>query len=178
MAMTWSSSTSDADPGSGKIAFNHATLSSVSVLYVDDADDASADISGWVQSWDDATNTVARGFVRVEKEGTPSTYALYKVNGAVTDASGYTKVPVAHVVSNGSFSNTDGVGVHFSQSGNDGSMTSFTVAGSSGSSQTITNGNTLTIAAGANITTTGSSTDTVTIACTLDDPVSMSIALG
>ena len=178
IAMTWSSSTSDADPGSGKIAFNHATLSSVSVLYVDDADDASADISGWVQSWDDATNTVARGFVRVEKEGTPSTYALYKVNGAVTDASGYTKVPVAHVVSNGSFSNTDGVGVHFSQSGTDGSMTSFTVAGSSGSSQTITNGNTLTIAAGANITTTGSSTDTVTIACTLDDPVSMSIALG
>ena len=178
IAMTWSSSTSDADPGSGKIAFNHATLSSVSVLYVDDADDASADISGWVQSWDDATNTVARGFVRVEKEGTPSTYALYKVNGAVTDASGYTKVPVAHVVSNGSFSNTDGVGVHFSQSGTDGSMTSFTVAGSSGSSQTITNGNTLTIAAGANITTTGSSTDTVTIACTLDDPTALAIALG
>jgi len=178
MAMTWSSSTSDADPGSGKIAFNHATLSSVSVLYVDDADDASADISGWVQSWDDATNTVARGFVRVEKEGTPATYALYKVNGAVTDASGYTKVPVAHVVSAGSFSNTDGVGVHFSQSGTDGSMTSFTVAGSSGSSQTITNGNTLTIAAGTNITTTGGSTDTVTIACTLDDPTAMAIALG
>jgi len=178
IAMTWSSSTSDADPGSGKIAFNHATLSSVSVLYVDDADDASADISGWVQSWDDATNTVARGFVRVEKEGTPATYALYKVNGAVTDASGYTKVPVAHVVSAGSFSNTDGVGVHFSQSGTDGSMTSFTVAGSSGSSQTITNGNTLTIAAGTNITTTGGSTDTVTIACTLDDPTAMAIALG
>ena len=177
IAMTWSSSTSDADPGSGKIAFNHATLSSVSVLYVDDADDASADISGWVQSWDDATNTVARGFVRVEKEGTPATYALYKVNGAVTDASGYTKVPVAHVVSNGSFSNTDGVGVHFSQSGSDGSMTSFTVAGSSGSSQTITNGNTLTIAAGSGISTTGGSTDTVTISVT-DEVVPIALALG
>ena len=178
IAMTWSSSTSDADPGAGKIAFNHATLSSVSVLYVDDADDASADITSWVQSWDDATNTVAKGFVKIEKEGAASTYALYKVNGAITDASGYTKVPVAHVVSAGSFSNTDGVGVSFTQSGTDGSMTSFTVAGSSGSSQTITNGNTLTIAAGANITTTGSSTDTITIACTLDDPTALAIALG
>jgi len=178
IAMTWNSSTSDADPGAGKIAFNHATLSSVSVLYVDDADDASADITSWVQSWDDATNTVSKGFVKIEKEGAASTYALYKVNGSITDASGYTKVPVAHVVSAGSFSNTDGVGVSFTQSGTDGSMTSFTVAGTSGSSQTITNGNTLTIAAGANITTTGSSTDTVTIACTLDDPTALAIALG
>ena len=124
LAMTWSSSTSDADPGAGKIAFNHATLSSVSILYVDDADDASADISGYVQSWDDVSNAVARGIVTVTKEGTPSTYATFKVSGAVTDASGYTKVPVTHVVSSGSFSNTDGVGVHFEYSGADGAGTS------------------------------------------------------
>ena len=178
--MTWSSSTSDADPGAGKIAFNNGTLSSVSILYVDDADDASADISSFVQSWDDVTNTTARGIVTVTKEGTPSTYALFKVSGAVTDASGYTKVPVTHVVSSGSFSNLDGVGVHFSYSGADGSdgdMTSFTLAGSSGANQTITNGNTVTIAAGSGITTTGGSTDTVTIAVT-DDPTALAIALG
>jgi hypothetical protein len=56
-------------------------------------------------------------------------------------------------------------------------MTSFTVAGSSGSSQTISNGNTLTIAAGSGISTTGSATDTVTIAVT-DDPTALAIALG
>ena len=180
LAMTVSNSTSDADPGAGKIAFNNGTLSSVSILYVDDADDASADISSFVQSWDDVTNTTARGIVTVTKEGTPSTYALFKVSGAVTDASGYTKVPVTHVVSSGTFSNADGVGVHFSYSGADGSdgeMTSFTLAGSSGSSQTITNGNTVTIAAGAGITTTGGATDTVTIAVT-DDPTALAIALG
>ena len=180
LAMTWNNSTSDADPGAGKIAFNNGTLSSVSILYVDDADDASADISGFVQSWDDVSNTEARGIVTVTKEGTPSTYAMFKVSGAVTDASGYTKVPVTHVVSSGSFSNLDGVGVHFSYSGADGSdgdMTSFTLAGSSGSSQTITNGNTVTIAAGSGITTTGGSTDTVTIAVT-DDPTALAIALG
>ena len=180
LSMTFESTTSDADPGAGKIAFNNGTLSSVSVLYVDDADDAGADISGFVQSWDDVSNTTARGIVTVTKEGTASTYATFKISGAVTDASGYTKVAVTHIVSNGTFSDNDGVGVHFSYSGADGSdgeMTSFTLAGSSGSSQTITNGNTVTIAAGTGITTTGGSTDTVTIAVT-DDPTALAIALG
>ena len=180
LSMTFESTTSDADPGAGKIAFNNGTLSSVSVLYVDDADDAGADISGYVQSWDDVSNTTARGIVTVTKEGTASTYATFKISGAVTDASGYTKVAVTHIVSSGTFSDNDGVGVHFSYSGADGSdgeMTSFTLAGSSGSSQTITNGNTVTIAAGTGITTTGGSTDTVTIAVT-DDPTALAIALG
>jgi len=124
LSMTWSSSTSDADPGAGKIAWNHGTIASATILYVDDADDASADISAYVQSWDDISNAVARGIVTITKEGTASTYATFKVSGAVTDASGYTKVPVTHVVSSGSFSNTDGVGVHFEYSGADGAGTS------------------------------------------------------
>ena len=121
LSMTWNSSTSDADPGAGKVAFNNGTVSSVSILYVDDADDGGANISSFVQSWDDVSNGAARGIVTVTKEGTPATFALFKVTGAVTDASGYTKVPVTHVVSNGTFSNTDGIGVHFSYSGVDGS---------------------------------------------------------
>ena len=46
----------------------------------------------------------------------------------------------------------------------DAKMTSFTLAGTSGSSQSITSGNTATIAAGNGITTTGGATDTVTVA--------------
>lgn len=120
LQMTFSNSTSDADPGAGKLALNNATLSSVSVMFFDDADDNSADISSFVQSFDDASNATARGLIHIEKEGTASTFALYKVTGAVTDASGYTKVPVSHLVSNGTFSNADGLRVDFSYSGNDG----------------------------------------------------------
>jgi len=43
-------------------------------------------------------------------------------------------------------------------------MNSFTLAGSAGVSQSITNGDTLTIEAGANISTTGAATDKVTVA--------------
>lgn len=120
LQMTFSNSTSDADPGAGKLALNNGTLSSVSVLFFDDADDNGADISSFVQSFDDASNATARGLIHIEKEGTASTFALYKVTGAITDASGYTKVPVSHLVSNGTFSNADGIRVDFSYSGNDG----------------------------------------------------------
>lgn len=44
-----------------------------------------------------------------------------------------------------------------------GGMTSFTLAGDSGASQTIENGNTLTIAGGTNITSVASATDTLTL---------------
>jgi hypothetical protein len=80
-----------------------------------------------VQSWDDVSNSTARGIVLITKEGTSSTYALFKVSGAVTNASGYTKVPVTHVVSNGSFSNTDGITVQFSYSGADATSTDLSV---------------------------------------------------
>ena len=149
LSMTFESTTSDADPGAGKIAFNNGTLSSVSILYIDDADDAGADISGYVQSFDDVSNTVARGIITVTKEGTASTFATFKLSGAFTDASGYTKVPVTHLVSSGTFSDNDGVGVHFSYSGSDGGQqsaarfvfnitgTPTTVTGSDAAGQTL-----------------------------------------
>jgi len=121
LALTFSNSTSDADPGTGKVAFNNGTLSSVTVLFIDDADDNGVDISGFIQSFDDINNAVARGTLLITKEGTASTFAFFKVTGAVTDASGYTKVPVTHVASNGTFSNSDGITVQFSYSGADAS---------------------------------------------------------
>ena len=44
-----------------------------------------------------------------------------------------------------------------------GTMTSFTLAGDTGTNQTITNGNTVTIAGGTGLSSVGSNTDTVTI---------------
>ena len=120
LSMTWSSSTSDADPGAGKLAFNNGTIASVSVLFVDDVDDSGATISSYIQSWDNNSNATARGTVTITKEGTPATFAIFNITGAATNASGYTKLAVTHVVSNGTFSNTDGIGVTFCFSGIDG----------------------------------------------------------
>lgn len=108
--------TSNADPGAGELAFNHGTPSSVTVLYVDDADQNSVDVSAFVQSWDDG-NDSNKGYVRIEKRGTPSTYALFKVNAAVTDESGWTQVPVAYVIGSGTFSAADSLDVNFTKNG-------------------------------------------------------------
>jgi hypothetical protein len=120
MQLTFSNSTSDADPGAGKLALNNGTIASVTEMYFDDVDDNGATISTFVQSFDDISNATARGIISIEKEGTPATFALFKVTGAVTNASGYTKVPVGHLASNGSFSNADGIRVDFNYSGADG----------------------------------------------------------
>ena len=129
LQMTFSNSTSDADPGAGKLALNNGTIASVSEMYFDDADDNSAAIATFVQSFDDVSNVTARGIIHIEKEGTPATFALFKVTGAVTDASGYSKVPVGHLASNGSFSNADGIRVDFAYSGNDGAGSLTNVVG-------------------------------------------------
>ena len=46
----------------------------------------------------------------------------FKVTGTATDASGYNKLTVEHVVSNNTFSAGDNLSVHFTASGNDGAI--------------------------------------------------------
>ena len=163
--MTWDTDTSDADSGAGKVYGNNGTIASISVLYVDDVDDNGVNIATYVQSWDDAVNSTSRGFIHITKEGASNVYAIFKVSGAVTDASGYNKVAVTHVLSTGTFSDGMGVTVSFTQSGADGagSMTSFTLSDGS-TTQSITDGNTLTVTSGEGIDATVSATDTLTIA--------------
>ena len=160
--MTWDTDTSDADSGAGKIYGNHGTIASISVLYVDDVDDNGVSIATYVQSWDDASNAVARGYIYITKEGASNVYAVFKVSGAVTDASGYNKIAVTHVLSTGTFSDGMGVSVSFAQSGADGSN-AFTLSDGS-TTQSIADGNTLTITSGEGIDATVSATDTLTIA--------------
>tara|TARA_R100001463_G_scaffold44124_1_gene91812 strand:- start:7350 stop:9533 length:2184 start_codon:yes stop_codon:yes gene_type:complete len=119
---TFSTTTSDADPGTGVIRLNNGTLGSVTAIYIDDADANSADVSAYILSWDDSTNTADRGQVRVTKKSAPANYAIYKLSGASTDASGYVKLAVTHVDSNGSFADTDAVAIEFTRSGNAGSL--------------------------------------------------------
>ena len=170
--------TSDADPGAGEIRFNNGTYASATEIYIDDADANGATVSTDVLTWDDSTSTV-KGYLHIVDINDSTTYARFKITGSITDASGYNKITVAHLSSNNTFSAADELSVHFTMTGlkgdtgstgstgpqgPSGDMTSFTLAGSAGSSQTITNGNTLTVAAGEGITTTGGATDTVTIA--------------
>ena len=121
---TFSTTTSDADPGAGQIRLNNGTLGSVSEIYIDDSTAASGnpDVSAFLLTWDDSTQTSDRGQVTITKKAAQQNFATYKISGASTDASGYVKLAVTHVVSNGSFSNSDAVLVSFVRTGNAGSL--------------------------------------------------------
>ena len=120
---TYSTTTTDADPGSGFIRFNNTTLSSASIAYVDDNEINGTDVSAWVQSFDDVVgNLTNRGRIRISKANTLDTWAVFKVSGAVTDASGYNKLALTYIDTAGTFANNDKVFLSFVASGEDGAI--------------------------------------------------------
>jgi len=121
---TFSTTTADADPGAGVIRLNNGTLGSVSQIFIDDSTAASGnpDVSAFILTWDDSTQTSDRGQVTIVKKAAQQNFATYKISDASVDASGYVKLNCTHVVSNGSFSNSDAVLVSFVRTGNAGSL--------------------------------------------------------
>ena len=126
--MTFESTTTDTDQGAGKVWFNHGTLASATILYMDDVDANSANINSLVDSWDDSTTTALRGTIKVTQKASGAIFAIYNVTGAVVSASTYSKIPVTYVTGAGSFTDADASTVWFSRTGNTGSPGSSTPA--------------------------------------------------
>jgi hypothetical protein len=126
--MVYESTTTDTDQGVGKVWFNHATLSSATVLYMDDVDANSANINTLVDSWDDSSTTALRGTIKVTQKADNAIFAIYNVTGAVTSASTYTKIPVTYITGAGSFTDADTSTVWFTRTGDTGSAGSSTPA--------------------------------------------------
>jgi len=127
----FSTTTTDSDPGSGVLRVNHGTISSASAIYIDDQDANSADVSAYLLTWDDSTNSADRGQIYITKKSAPANFAIFKVSNASTDASGYVKLAVTHVSSSGSFSDTDPIAVEFNRTGNAGADGTMSGPGSS-----------------------------------------------
>lgn len=119
----FATSTSDADPGAGKLRFNNGTLSSVSQIFIDDQSNSSGnpDVSALLLTWDDSTNVSDKGTIVVSKKSALQNYFIGRLTSLV-DASGYVKLVVTHVTSNGSFSADDDLLVEFQRTGNAGSL--------------------------------------------------------
>ena len=120
---TYSTTTTDSDPGSGVVRFNNSTIGSATIAYIDDLDAAGTDVSAWVQSFDDVSqNATNRGRIRVSKSNTLDTWHVFKVSAAVVDASGYTKVNLTYIDGAGTLANNDKVFISFVASGEDGAI--------------------------------------------------------
>ena len=133
----YSTTTTDADPGGGYVRFNHATISSATIMYVDDLDYNATDVSAWVQSFDDVSgNATNRGRIRVSKANDLGVWHSLKVSAAVTDASGYTKITFVYIDGAGSLAADDKVFLSFTASGEDGAIPGYRYTFDTGTSDT------------------------------------------
>ena len=131
---TFDNSTSMADPGTGDIRLNNATLASVTAIAIDatSADTGNPDVSDLIASIDDGTNSTHEGYIFIRKSGTPATFMAYSVSGAIVDNTGWLQIPVTHSASGGSLTNGDALYISFSRSGNVGATGSTGSTGSTG----------------------------------------------
>lgn len=119
MLYKWSTGTTDTNPGSGKLAFNDATLSSATELYISETDAAGAGMGPVLALWDDSTSTT-KGVLYVYKVGALSTFAVFTISGSMTDSGAYDKFTVTPVTSGGTFAADDQLAVLFVPKGDKG----------------------------------------------------------
>lgn len=99
------SSTSMAAPASGGLRLNNAALASVTAIAVNATNSDSIDVSDFIATWDDSTNTV-KGYVEVRKEGSGAVLGLYQLT-SVTDNTTWLQLAVTYVSGSGSFTAAD-----------------------------------------------------------------------
>lgn len=116
----YDSTTSEADPGAGEFRLNNATPSSATRLYISEKDNHGNAVSGYLATWDDSTTTGHRGYLRIVKKGTPSTFAIYDVTGTLTDKGEYDTLVITHKASGGTWTNGDEAYVEFIRTGDKG----------------------------------------------------------
>jgi hypothetical protein len=112
----FSTTTAMADPGSGNVRFNNATLASVSAIAIDDLDKNGVDQSAYVALWDDSTNTV-KGTLVFRTVG--GDVATFNITG-LTDNTGWSQIAVTHVASSGTFSAAEDCYIGFTRAGDKG----------------------------------------------------------
>jgi hypothetical protein len=98
--------TTDSDPGAGLLKFNHATPTSATFLYIDDATADGVDLSTYFGSLG------ATGFIKLFSAADATEWAIFRWS-AVTDGTGYFKFAVVLQASRGTFEDADALLVLF-----------------------------------------------------------------
>lgn len=120
---SFDTSTVMADPGTGKVRLNNATPVSAASIAISALtnDSGNPNIRTFIAAWDDSSNTI-RGTIIVRKIGTPSTFVIYNVTGALTDNTTWLQLAVTGVTGNGTFSASDRTSWQFSRAGDAGAV--------------------------------------------------------
>jgi hypothetical protein len=163
---TFSTTTTDSDPGSGIVRFNNATQNAATEIYIDDEDNSGTNVSGVIALLAGGNNpSSVLGYVTIRKEFAPENFITMKIT-TLTSASGYTKLVGTVEASSGAtpFSDTDNLYFSIDVSGDKGDPGDISGPGSStdnavvrwdGTSGAATQNSSVTIDDSGNVTTAG-----------------------
>lgn len=131
-AYAYSTTTAMADPGTGFIRGNNLTISSITAIAISALtnETGNPNIRSYIATWDDSTNTAVRGYILCRKMGTPATFAIFSISGALTDNTTWLQLAVTHIASNGTWSASDPMNIQFYRTGDKGA--DGLIAGSTG----------------------------------------------
>lgn len=103
------STTTNADPGNGKVRFNSATYSSITEIAVDLLEYGGSNISDYILTLDDSTSSSTKSYIIFRSSVNQNVFHLFKVTGSIiTATAGVNRIPVTYVSGSAStFNNND-----------------------------------------------------------------------
>lgn len=118
---TYSSTTTDSNPGNGFFRLNNANFAVATQAYINTLNTAGSNILGWLLSMDDSTSSV-KGTLTIRRASSPQTdWAMYSVTGEVVNATTYCKIPISLMTQGGTISASNACYISFDRTGDIGS---------------------------------------------------------
>jgi len=112
----FATSTTMGDPGAGTVRFNNAAVASTTAIALDALTADAIDASDYIAAWGASTSTV-KGYIIVRKANAPATFAVFSIDAAVTDNTGWLQITVTHIASAGALSAADDLYFSFVRTG-------------------------------------------------------------
>ncbi len=121
-AYQYSTTITMADPGTGFLRLNNATIASATALAISvlSGDSGNPSLRNYINTWDDSTTTGAYGYVVLRKSGSPGTYAVFLITSVVTDNTTWQQMTLSFIGSSGAFANNDTFYLEFKRTGDKG----------------------------------------------------------
>lgn len=118
--------TADEDPGLGRFRLNNTTLANVTAGYFDDQDTGGTSIAALIDTYDDSSSAV-KGTLILKSLDNEDHWAAFRVSGAVVNGTGYRKLTLAHIVSNGTWTADEAFSQAFYRAGDVGTPNTLTI---------------------------------------------------
>lgn len=157
LAFTWSTATTNDDPGAGKLKLNSVSLSAAVMIHISETDADGRAVAALIAAWDDSTTLTNRALLKIFDPVTPANFVTYRIVGANVDNGGWDTLTVAHVDHGGTLANGQRVYVEAEVTGDRG------VVGQAGEAATITVGPFVTGAPGSNVVIKNAGTPTAAV---------------